>query len=245
MALRALLGKEVGVKIQHEKFFDFIKAKNSCWPAVMFNLRLKLHEIDEFTHVVTEGIKSGIFPPSLITKLKDQGNEVLSALENRDFKVGHWTVMQHDLKDLEDLNTSEKHKIIRVQTEKHLSHWMRICETELMQGKMDKRLFSSKLADENVHLFLGYDHDTPVSTSLIYFEKKESGLYLVATSDEFRGKGFGKAITQHALHQAKKRDCSFMNLEATDLGLPVYKGLGFNNHGPVSLINFAKKANED
>jgi hypothetical protein len=35
------------VKIQKEKFFDFLKAENSCWPAVMFNLRLELHETEE------------------------------------------------------------------------------------------------------------------------------------------------------------------------------------------------------
>lgn len=238
--LREELGNHIGTKIHHERFFDYIKAENSSWPNVMFNLRLQLEDIEEFISCIKSGISKGKYPSILVTEIDDQGNEILSELEKRDIKVGHWSVMQHDLNNVPPAEYPQSYTIKRVTNSEQLSHWIRINETELIKGQMDERLFSSILTDENIHLFLGYENEIPVSTSLIFIQNKESGLYFIATDSKHRGKGFGKAITHHALVNAKSKGCSFMNLEATDAGVPVYEKVGFTNFGPVSLMDFSQ-----
>jgi ribosomal protein S18 acetylase RimI-like enzyme len=245
MALREYLGKEIGAIIQHEKYFDFIHAKDTSWPKIMFNIRLKVNEIDDFVEKVTVGVRQGRYPETFVTEISEQGGFVLTELEKRDIKRRHWTVMHHDLKTVDSFNYPVNFEIIRVENENQLADWMRICETELMKATMDARLFTNKFKDENMLLFLGVSNGKPVSTSLIYYQNKESGLYFISADGENRGKGFGKAITHHAILQAKERKCEIMYLEATDDGLPVYESLGFKNNGRALLFNFAKKRDEE
>ncbi len=242
IVLREVLGKEVGSQIIRTKFFDYIKVENSCWPKVMFNLNVNVNQIEEFLEFVKAGIESGVYPEVLVTELKEQGNEILSNLSRRDIKFGHWSVMQHDLINLTPLNPAKELNIERVETSEQLGHWMRINEKELMKGEMDECLFKSKLNDENILLFLGNYKSKPVATSLVFIQGKESGLYFISTDSDFRRNGFGEEMTLHGLLTAKGKGCTIMNLEATDLGLPVYEKVGFKNYGAVNLINFNKRA---
>jgi GNAT superfamily N-acetyltransferase len=75
--------------------------------------------------------------------------------------------------------------------------------------------------------FVGYLNGVPVSASLLVLHKNVAGIYNVATLQEARGKGIGTALTCLPLQFAKDSGYKVAVLEASEMGLPVYKKLGF------------------
>ena len=77
--------------------------------------------------------------------------------------------------------------------------------------------------------FLGLLNGKAASVSLLALHDEFAGIYCVATIPEARGKGLGRAITREPLLAAKSEGYKVAVLEASSMGLPVYKGIGFNN----------------
>ncbi|MGD0205394.1 MAG: GNAT family N-acetyltransferase [Dehalococcoidia bacterium] len=75
--------------------------------------------------------------------------------------------------------------------------------------------------------FLGILNGRPVSISLLALHDGVAGIYNVATLSDARGKGLGSAMTREPLIHARKAGYDVAVLEASELGLPVYKRLGF------------------
>jgi len=75
--------------------------------------------------------------------------------------------------------------------------------------------------------FLGYLNGKPVATSLLVLHEGIAGIYCVATIPEARGRGIGSAITREPLIASKAAGYQVAVLEASEMGLPVYRKLGF------------------
>lgn len=73
-------------------------------------------------------------------------------------------------------------------------------------------------------------NETPVACATIFIHEKTAGLYNVGTIPGARGKGAGTAISAHAISQAVDSGCRAMVLQATGMGEPVYRGLGFKKY---------------
>jgi ribosomal protein S18 acetylase RimI-like enzyme len=54
-----------------------------------------------------------------------------------------------------------------------------------------------------------------------------AGIYNVATLPHARRRGFGGALTAHAVRDARKRGASVAVLQSSEAGLRVYQALGF------------------
>ena len=91
-----------------------------------------------------------------------------------------------------------------------------------------------KLPD--AELFVGYADNQPACTSMLIKTGPVAGIYWVATLDRFRNHGFGKAITVHSLVAGRNRGCTFASLQASSLGKPVYRRIGFDN--PYNYPNY-------
>jgi len=75
--------------------------------------------------------------------------------------------------------------------------------------------------------YVGYVKDVPVGTSLRYTSGRTAGIYLVTVLQEFRRRGFGEALTWRALLDGKKEGCTMGYLQSSEMGLSVYKRMGF------------------
>lgn len=81
----------------------------------------------------------------------------------------------------------------------------------------------------DVDLFIGYTDGRPASTSMLIKTGPVAGIYWVATREKYRGRGFGEAITLHAVLAGREQGCAFASLQATAMGRPVYQKIGFIN----------------
>jgi GNAT superfamily N-acetyltransferase len=77
-------------------------------------------------------------------------------------------------------------------------------------------------------VFVGYLHDEPVATNLLFNGAGVASVYAIATTPSARGKGIGAAITLKPLLEARdQQGYQYAVLFSTEMGIPVYKRIGF------------------
>jgi GNAT superfamily N-acetyltransferase len=76
--------------------------------------------------------------------------------------------------------------------------------------------------------FLAWREDRPVAGAILYMAHEVGGIGWVATRpDEFR-RGYGRAITWAVIAEGLQRGARFMNLQASPMGEPMYRRMGFS-----------------
>ena len=97
----------------------------------------------------------------------------------------------------------------------------------------------SDAAWRSAHLRLGFGRELPLRNYLaeldgkpvggaaVFFAEGVAGIYNVAVIPEARGKGIGREVTLAALRDARELGFSLSTLGSSDLGLPVYLRIGY------------------
>ena len=75
--------------------------------------------------------------------------------------------------------------------------------------------------------YVGFAGKTPVATSIGFTHLGIGGVYFVATLPEFRGKGYGRALTEWAAVDARREGCRTSCLQSSAMGYKVYAGMGY------------------
>ena len=76
-------------------------------------------------------------------------------------------------------------------------------------------------------LYVGYHAGEPVTASSLVVTGDIAGVYNVATVPRFRRRGYGEAMTAHALRRGAELGCTMATLQATLQGRPIYERMGF------------------
>lgn len=85
-------------------------------------------------------------------------------------------------------------------------------------------------ANSATNAFLAYYNGRPVASSIGFYGSGVIGLYGIATLKEARGNGIGSAITLTPLYEAKKLGYEIGVLHSTEMGLNMYKRIGFKEY---------------
>jgi len=81
--------------------------------------------------------------------------------------------------------------------------------------------------------FVGWEGDEPVACATLYLPHdaglghRVGGIGWVGTVPSAQGRGWGAAITWAAAHEAFRRGLPLVNLQASPMGAPVYRRMGF------------------
>ncbi len=89
-----------------------------------------------------------------------------------------------------------------------------------------------------MRVFLGRVDGRVVATSALYWGTGCAGIYGVGTLEAARGRGYGRAVTAAALREGRRRGLRTAALLSSELGLPVYRGLGFRAVGSVGFYGW-------
>ena len=79
----------------------------------------------------------------------------------------------------------------------------------------------------------------PVASSQLFVAAGVAGIYNVTCLPEARGRGIGTAVTLAPLLEARRQGYRAAILQASDLGRPVYRRLGFGDHGRLHEYHFS------
>jgi GNAT superfamily N-acetyltransferase len=85
------------------------------------------------------------------------------------------------------------------------------------------------LALPHAELYVGYIGAAPVCCSMLLVTGHVAGIYWVGVTRSQRRRGLGAAITAHAVRAGKERGCALASLQASPLGAPVYRRIGFQS----------------
>lgn len=82
-------------------------------------------------------------------------------------------------------------------------------------------------SDPGIGLFVGSVNGEDVTTSMYYIVGSTAGMTGIATLHAHRGKGYGAAMTRHALAAAAALGCPNAALRSGPKSIPLYERLGF------------------
>lgn len=96
--------------------------------------------------------------------------------------------------------------------------------------------FPRRLVDEpDTAMFIGYLEDTPAASSFVTRTGDTAGIYAVGTAEAARRRGVGSAVTWAAVGAARDWGCAAVVLQASEMGYPVYRTMGFE-----SVVDYAR-----
>lgn len=117
-------------------------------------------------------------------------------------------------------------KIKLVKNKNNILIWTKIASVSFGQ-EIDEDIIRKIAEDKNIYLLLGYKKDIGVATALLYANSDVMGVHLVGVLKEYRGQGIAENLMKRAINFSKEKNIDVMVLQASILGLGIYKKLGF------------------
>jgi GNAT superfamily N-acetyltransferase len=161
---------------------------------------------------------------------------------------GSWTGMTYDLSQLPaELKIPADYVIAPVADNKTLADWIETaCAGFQFTGDI-KRAYQKFFME--VGVTAGYDvkrfrrwqpylltiEGKPVATGAVYNGTAAAGIYWTATVPGTRRHGVATALTRYMLREAARNGYSQMVLQATTMGEPVYRKLGFIEQNSIGI----------
>lgn len=88
----------------------------------------------------------------------------------------------------------------------------------------------------SLRLFLARQNGVPVACAMLHLADDLAGIYCVATVAEARNQGIGAAVTAEALDAGRRAGYRVGVLEASTMGLPIYRRLGFEEVCQIAIF---------
>lgn len=156
------------------------------------------------------------------------------------------TEMAVDLASVaENIPVPEGLKILRVETGELLKQWIHVASIGFKVPEQYERVwydfFVEAVFDLPFWSYLGVLDGKPVATSQLFLSAGVAGIYNVTCIPEARGRGIGAALTQAALLDAGAIGYRVGILQASELGYGVYRRLGFQDFGKLSVFLWENK----
>lgn len=116
----------------------------------------------------------------------------------------------------------------------------RISEEEISKLQMQLALYYKKHLNKDLFVYVAEEQKRVVSTAYLLVQEKPANLHFITgktgevlsvyTRPEYRRKGIAKTVLCRLLADAKKLALSYLELNATKQGAPLYRQLGFTEY---------------
>ncbi|GEM_PF-6004244 len=220
-------GEIEGVESKDSGQLRFINKSSGDWPSFILNKSFdKEYDTSGFYTDITIDNKSKylILNSEFAIGISDELKKM------KYVPIRSWTGMYAIFSEKSNINIRD-FEIKRIADSENLENWIQILnETTFKTEKLLREIISPLLSDSRFTLFVGYHKEQPTATALSFFDGNTVGLFMIATAEKQRNKGFGSAITAHAIDFAINRNQFKFVLHATKNGEKIYRKLGFNEN---------------
>jgi hypothetical protein len=175
------------------------------------------------------GMKEGTLPYFWIRPMEDDPEFEDFAGEHGIRKINLWRGMHMRKNSLFKLPAPDSVLVFEeIKTQRDLRDWLQVVNKEIMSHyELEISNFLNVLHNPAFRFFRVTKGKKTLSTILMHKRSTETGIYLVSTILNERGKGLGSWITASAIDLFISEGCKDFVLHATPLGYPVYLKLGF------------------
>ncbi|MBA3735057.1 MAG: hypothetical protein H0W90_07660 [Actinobacteria bacterium] len=120
-------------------------------------------------------------------------------------------------------------QVLRVETADGLAQALAVGASGFgVPDELVASLYALEVADlEGLRYYLARDEGRDVSTAVGFTIDSTVGIFSVATPEEHRGRGYGAAITAHAVLDGFSTGADLAGLQSSPMGESVYRRLGF------------------
>ena len=120
----------------------------------------------------------------------------------------------------------------RVATPEDAAGFWRVAASAYLSNGFPPEVFAYYDAHEglwadNVAAFLAYLDGQPASIAMTIVTGGVAGIYWVGTTEEARGRGLARTLTATAVNAGFDMGAEIASLQASPLGEPIYRGMGF------------------
>jgi GNAT superfamily N-acetyltransferase len=129
-----------------------------------------------------------------------------------------------------DLDAPPPVEIRRLTHADELLHWQTVFMAVFKRAANEAELWVDAFAQlgfEQWQHFVAFIDGEPVATASVLTEGELAGIYNVGTLASARGRGIGAAATREAMRWARDHGATQAALQSSELGLGVYRALGF------------------
>jgi GNAT superfamily N-acetyltransferase len=154
--------------------------------------------------------------------------------------------MAVDLSQLnENIQAENELKIVPVENNETLKQWIHAASLGFGISPEVEEIwydfFAETVFDNPFRTYLAILNGRPVGTSQLFTSAGVAGIYNVSCVPEARGQGIGSKITLASLLEARQRGYHVGVLQASSMGFNVYRKLGFEDFGKLSVFLWENK----
>ena len=227
------------LELVKEDNYSWVRNRNSAWPNWIFRLNRELLDKEEFIRLLTDRIKNKEIPPFLVT-LEPDNPELFYTLAGKYGmkQINRWTGMAISPKDYRPLaELNQDQKVVEVNNIDVINDWIHVVNNSLFNSTTLETEIIEKLYRKGpLRLFLGYENMYPVSTALSFQTDSTAGLYMIATMERYRGKGWGTILTRFAMEKCFQNNSRLIILHASAMGEPIYRKIGFKEYCKFGIL---------
>lgn len=130
-------------------------------------------------------------------------------------------------------------RIIPVEDEDTLKQWIHVASVGFKISEQFEQtwydFFAEAIFEPRFHTYLALLDGKPVGTSQLFLSEGVAGIYNVTCIPEARGQGIGSTVALAPLLRARQMGYQIGILQASQKGYNVYRRLGFQDFGHLSL----------
>lgn len=220
----------------------YIFAKS--WQSRVFMANFnELSASENIMHVISR-IKELNIPVLWFVTPMSRPKNLENLLKNYGFQYqNRWKAMAINLKTVPNrFNIPKGMKIKEVLNLEELKTWTDVLvksfEFPIFSKSYKKYFINAGLKNLDFHYYLGFFNGTPVASSILYKGDGAGGIFYIGTLHEARGKGIAKTMVYHLLNEAKNKGYAISVLQASEMGYPLYKKIGFKEYYTTNIYRY-------
>jgi GNAT superfamily N-acetyltransferase len=224
------IGKQNNIYTESSNYKS-VSVDNSDWPNRVYSIEDKIETYSEIIRLSNQDLL-----PNIITLHNQTGLLNHSKLQLRFSQIN----MSLDLTKYTN-EISKNENIYQIETKLEAFEFANIA-SQSFGTRVDGAIIYNLCKDSiNTKLFIYREKRKSFGCGIIFFDKSNiAGFHMIGTIPNGRGKGIGKSITERLIEEALINNSKYCVLNASKLGEPIYKKLGFTNFGVLENYTILK-----
>ncbi|MEI6046702.1 MAG: GNAT family N-acetyltransferase [Chloroflexota bacterium] len=241
-------------QIKQGQIYDGREVKWVSTGGPIFNRILNAHfEPEELNQRITETVarfKAANTPVTWLIGPATQPLTLGSQLEKHGFTYrGYWHGMALDLNHLSERpQVAAGLTVERVKDYQALKDWIDLACSGFQFSAKVTQAYQETLGNLRLNAntpwkpYIALIKGQPVATCVMYTGSQAAGLYWTATLPAAREHGVGTGLTWELLREAREMGYSTAVLHSTQMGLPLYERLGFQDYCKIKIYTWDNRS---